>query len=101
MALANVACLLARRCREDRGALIVDWNLEAPSLHRFFHGKLAGLDPAEVEAAPGLLDLFQELDTQIPQTGAGAAAAVEAVDPMRFILPTHAPGVSLLKAGRF
>ena len=35
MALANVACMLARHCPPDRGVLMVDWNLDAPSLHRF------------------------------------------------------------------
>ena len=34
MALANVAVLLARRREGD--VLVVDWDLEAPGLHRFF-----------------------------------------------------------------
>jgi MinD-like ATPase involved in chromosome partitioning or flagellar assembly len=33
MALANVACLLSRM---DRRVLVVDWDLEAPGLHRYF-----------------------------------------------------------------
>ena len=34
MALANVACLLAET--HGRPVLVVDWDLEAPGLHRFF-----------------------------------------------------------------
>jgi cellulose biosynthesis protein BcsQ len=38
MALANVACLLAKRHKErtSKGVLMIDWDLEAPGLHRFF-----------------------------------------------------------------
>src|SRR5436189_3381960 len=71
MALANVACLLARRCPPERGVLMVDWNLESPSLHRFYPGP---------DEHAGLLDLFVELDSQIPASGEkDAAAAVDRV----------------------
>src|SRR5437899_12883246 len=73
MALANVACLLARRCREDRGVLMVDWNLESPSLHRFFHDKFrngsGAADRADLECQPGLLDLFVMIDSLVPESG--------------------------------
>ena len=38
MALANTACVLAERQRnsDDKGVLMIDWDLEAPSLHRYF-----------------------------------------------------------------
>src|SRR5438034_8135567 len=32
--LANVACLLAQRPESRRGVLMIDWDLEAPGLHR-------------------------------------------------------------------
>lgn len=49
MALANIALLLAR----DHGlrVIVVDWDLEAPGLHRFF-----GFDDEEIEG--GVIDLF-------------------------------------------
>src|SRR6059058_2990102 len=51
MALANVAWVLASNgCR----VLAVDWDLEAPGLHRYFAPFL--LDP-ELTATPGVLDL--------------------------------------------
>lgn len=51
MALANVACILAK----DYGkkVLVVDWDLEAPGLHRFF-----GLDPRRLK--PGLIDILYD-----------------------------------------
>ena len=36
MALANTACLLARTKSDPRPVLTIDWDLEAPGLHRFF-----------------------------------------------------------------
>ena len=41
MALANVACLLAQRVSASERVLVVDWDLEAPGLHRFFPGRRA------------------------------------------------------------
>ena len=81
MALANVACLLARRCPEDRSVLMVDWNLESPSLHRFFQGRSPHLGEGLPDNHPGLLDLLMELDSRIPTEGSSKksidAAAVQ------------------------
>src|SRR5438105_11826110 len=104
MALANVACLLARRCGPDRGVLMVDWNLESPSLHRFFHDRFPGASEVELDAQPGLLDLFVELDSRIPASvseGEPIEEIVAAANPGRFILSSDIPSLSLLKAGRF
>jgi WD40 repeat protein len=79
MALANVATLLANRPEpedkgersqtEDRGrVLMVDWDLEAPGLHRYFRDNVFAsngrkpLAEKNVDSAPGLIDLFEELD---------------------------------------
>lgn len=54
MALANVAWILAANgCR----VLAVDWDLEAPGLHRFFH---PFLDPGTVGATTGVINLLTE-----------------------------------------
>ena len=53
MALANVACLLARGVRghsgqsatPDQRVLVIDWDLEAPGLHRYFGPFLADSRP--------------------------------------------------------
>src|SRR5216684_6725493 len=109
-ALANVACLLAKRCPPERGVLMVDWDLESPSLHRFFHDKVKNwTGPAEdVEAKldhhPGLLNLFVELDALIPKSSPGAPPSgdiFKRVQPERFIIPTDIPSLSMLKAGCF
>lgn len=51
MALANVAYLLANNYHYN--VLVVDWDLEAPGLHRFFN-----IDEKEIEK--GLIDLFYD-----------------------------------------
>ena len=52
MALANVAWLLAAN---GRRVLIVDWDLEAPGLHRYFY---PFLDDPSLEQTDGLLELL-------------------------------------------
>jgi eukaryotic-like serine/threonine-protein kinase len=109
MSLANVACLLAER-RLGR-VLLVDWDLEAPGLHRFFPGRAAtsasdtslGLDGRQ-----GLLDLFRELDAATPtslpaseeEAEQRAAAALDTVGFENFVLPAGVSGIYLLRAGR-
>src|SRR5438876_10460363 len=70
MALANIACILAERQSIDgqKGVPMIDWDLEAPGLHRYFRNKLAsgklGLGRADDshDEKPGLIDLFYELN---------------------------------------
>src|SRR5262245_30188802 len=110
MAVANVACLLARHCQPDRGVLMVDWNLESPSLHRFFRDcvqKWAGApehSEHKLDEQVGLLDLFVELEELVPTSGPEAESSPEILDRVelgRFVIPTDIPSLSLLKAGRF
>ena len=51
MAIANIAVILARDC--GRRVIVVDWDLEAPGLHRFF-----GIQNNEV--GPGVIDFLYE-----------------------------------------
>ena len=67
MALANVACLLAKQQSQGNRVLMIDWDLEAPGLHRFFHGRLLPVPTSSkpvdaVNDTPGLIDLFIDLD---------------------------------------
>ena len=43
MALANIACILAdeQKLKNGKGVLMIDWDLEAPGLHRYFRNNLA------------------------------------------------------------
>ncbi|MEU6230971.1 FxSxx-COOH system tetratricopeptide repeat protein [Streptomyces sp. NPDC047042] len=52
MALANIAWILAS---SGRSVLAVDWDLEAPGLHRYFHPFLID---KELRATSGVLDIF-------------------------------------------
>ncbi|AZP21527.1 tetratricopeptide repeat protein [Streptomyces aquilus] len=54
MALANTAWILAAN---GKRVLAVDWDLEAPGLHRFFH---PFLDPATLGATTGVIDLLKD-----------------------------------------
>jgi len=111
MSLANVACLLAERLAGEGGVLLVDWDLEAPGLHRFFPGRLtpAATDtPLGLDHRIGLIDLFQELDAATPATPpesddeaeARAAAALDRVELERFVGESGISGIRLLRAGR-
>ena len=51
MALANVAALLARW---GQRVLVIDWDLEAPGLERFFGARVYG----SRRDVPGLVDLI-------------------------------------------
>jgi cellulose biosynthesis protein BcsQ len=125
MALANVACLLAAQSSSaDRGVLMVDWDLEAPGLHRYFQGKLRSRKsgksvPSEeklLEEYPGLIDLFLDLERETPPGGyqnedeaaEQAAGLVERYwlrgNREKSDLPLAVgdlPKLHLLKAGRF
>jgi tetratricopeptide (TPR) repeat protein len=54
MALANVAWILASTGRK---VLVVDWDLDSPGLHRYFH---PFLDPAKVAATSGIIELITD-----------------------------------------
>jgi eukaryotic-like serine/threonine-protein kinase len=106
MALANVASLLARRQPAgSRGVLAVDWDLEAPGLHRYLRPGKEDDDRRQ----PGLIELFGKLHEaagSAPASGQiGAEQAADellaSVDLDRFISSTDIPGLSLMRAGRF
>ena len=54
MALANVAWILAAN---GKRVLTVDWDLEAPGLHRFFH---PFLDPRVLTSTTGVIDIITD-----------------------------------------
>ncbi|WP_377270711.1 FxSxx-COOH system tetratricopeptide repeat protein [Peterkaempfera sp. SMS 1(5)a] len=58
MTLANTAWILAAN---GHRVLAVDWDLEAPGLHRFFH---PFFDPALLGTTPGMIDLITEYREQ-------------------------------------
>ena len=54
MALANVAWILASNGRK---VLVVDWDLDSPGLHKYFH---PFLDSKLVAATPGVIELIND-----------------------------------------
>ena len=54
MALANVAWILANN---GKRVLSVDWDLESPGLHKFFH---PFLDESTVSATPGVIEIIND-----------------------------------------
>jgi cellulose biosynthesis protein BcsQ len=110
MALANVACLLAKRSRKK--VLMIDWDLEAPGLHWYFREREKPQSAEskayekDLQEAPGLIDLFQTFRNPAPsrfktQDEAMIEAMVRKVNLQTYVLKTHVPYVYLLKAGRF
>src|SRR5882762_7466910 len=54
MALANVAWILASN---GKRVLSVDWDLESPGLHKFYH---PFLDESTVSATPGVIEIIND-----------------------------------------
>jgi MinD-like ATPase involved in chromosome partitioning or flagellar assembly len=71
MALANVAWILASN---GYRVLTVDWDLEAPGLHRYFGPFL--IDP-ELTASDGLIDLMFDFSSAALSPGSGAGGELE------------------------
>jgi hypothetical protein len=67
MALANVAWILASNGKK---VLVVDWDLDSPGLHRYFH---PFLDPAKVAATPGIIELITDYAWEATQGGERSA----------------------------
>jgi Mrp family chromosome partitioning ATPase len=108
MALANTAVLLAGRGESRRETLMIDWDLEAPGLHKYFpirsdHRRMA--DPEK----PGLADLFGVLFSAANKYStlgeverrAKIIELVSSIDIHEYIAGTDVSDLYLLKAGRF
>ncbi|HEY0372430.1 MAG TPA: hypothetical protein VGD79_10535 [Thermoanaerobaculia bacterium] len=104
MALANIACLLAteQAAKGGKPVLAIDWDLEAPGLHRYFEPFLRGRGEED-----GLIELVEDLRSRV-RTGCApdeeeemSEEVVAALDVKRFALPTSYPKLSFIRAGRF
>ncbi|HEY7395934.1 MAG TPA: hypothetical protein VH559_13860, partial [Gemmatimonadaceae bacterium] len=108
MALANTAVLLAGRGQEPVDTLMIDWDLEAPGLHKYFPVR-ADQAPMADPDHPGLTDLFDVLFSAARRFStlgelerrAKMIDLVSSIDPDVYISATDVPGLCLLKAGRF
>lgn len=104
MALANMACLLARESKRD--ILMIDWDLEAPGLHHYFEPYL----PKNYRKHEGLIEFFQKAFRELPAMPLDEEQE-EVLElfwqkTADYILPIQLPETNgqnlfLLKAGRF
>lgn len=92
MALANVAWLLAQE--SHRKVLVVDWDLEAPGLHRFF-----GMNDEEI--SKGLIELLNDYKALLrKETGTLPEKLVDLRKYVQPIRPFSSGGsISILAAG--
>ena len=112
MALANTACLMARRMqsvKELKPILIIDWDIEAPGLHRYFDkGQNDNIETTDsLGETPGLLEFFEMLnskESEVPSQDATYEEACKYIDELSlapYISETFVPKLKLLKAGHF
>lgn len=91
MAVANVGRLLADRARkEGRSVLLIDWDLDAPGLHRYFR-------PLVNDMSLGLIDFFSDTypDCMLEQSSGRTAPGSEIAGYIVSIA-----GLDFLTAGR-
>src|SRR5207253_7638393 len=62
MALANMACLLARGRVDGQRILMIDWDLEAPGLHHYFREP----NGERILPGPGVVELFTRVSEIAP-----------------------------------
>jgi tetratricopeptide (TPR) repeat protein len=108
MALANIACLLAKRlAKTSQTVLVMDWDLEAPGLHRFFSAKS---DLPEYEGHPGVMNYFHALRDLLAGspnlynqlTAPEGWQVLDQKLPLdEYLIPDVIPGVDFMRAGRF
>ena len=97
MSLANMAWVLATHGKK---VLVVDWDLEAPGLHRYFHPFLA--DPLQQESS-GLIDALWAYVNAVPEGAIRKQPEWAALTGyvQRLSLPLEGAGaIDLLGAGR-
>jgi tetratricopeptide (TPR) repeat protein len=108
MAVANVACLLSKRlARTSQRVLVMDWDLEAPGLHRFFSAKS---ELPEYDRVPGVINYFDELRnffTKEPgfykkAIGPEGWRTLDDHFPLeKYCIPDVVQGVDFMRAGLF
>jgi cellulose biosynthesis protein BcsQ len=108
MAVANLSCLLGRELAPtSRRVLIMDWDLEAPGLHRYFSARC---ELPQYRDQEGVANYFHTLlgrlqgspDLYRTLTAAGGSDLLRTTMPLeRYITPDVVPGVDLMRAGLF
>jgi eukaryotic-like serine/threonine-protein kinase len=100
MALSNLAVLASR---VSRATLLIDWDLEAPGLHKFFYKNIR---PEDYDLKAGLIDFFSEVNQSIKGSGREVSSnelksILRKVDIKKYIIKTDLEGLYIIKAGKF
>jgi MinD-like ATPase involved in chromosome partitioning or flagellar assembly len=104
MALANIACLLAQKWADGQKVLMIDWDLEAPGLHRFFQERVKAQSDSSLEEKKGLIDLFYAMQESCQKNGCKTDVNDEFFDKLdieQYLLETKIQSLYLMTAGRF
>jgi MinD-like ATPase involved in chromosome partitioning or flagellar assembly len=107
MALANIACLLARKQKDTEKILMIDWDLEAPGLHQFFHGKFTDNINEKADLSTkqlGLIDLFYEIKNQLEKNlspNNSLENIFKKIEIEKYIVKINYPSLYLMPAGKF
>ena len=100
MALANLAVLFFRRPLD---VIIVDWDLEAPGIERYFADRYPSANPEEIAHRPGLCDLIRSYRSQLaepPEPGKPAVSPYPDLDEHLVTIDSHhGCSMRLLTAG--
>jgi cellulose biosynthesis protein BcsQ len=105
MALANIACLLAKAEARPK-VLVIDWDLEAPGLHRYFAAKSEKLkDTKQIGLINYFWSLHKILDSSHSTQGKIMPRHEGEIDDIlpidRFVIRDVVPGVDMITAGKF
>lgn len=102
MALANIAVLSARIPKK---VLMIDWDLEAPGLHKFFN-KYVPSGSFVFNSKPGIIDFFIEFREKADILATNTKASerqindiLNEIDFSKYLLDLSLSGISLVKAG--
>jgi cellulose biosynthesis protein BcsQ len=114
MSVANTACLLARRLvggapiTTDIRVLAIDWDFEAPGLHRYFLPYFSPATCSTLDQTPGCIDLLSEFrvdhyakfEKDSFRNRSTAKSLLKAMDFNRYLIATTIPGLAIVKSGR-
>jgi len=106
MALANVACLLAKETLDEK-ILMIDWDLEAPGLHEYFHGRFKSIQNGEINIFQnqlGLIDIFYEIRNRLENESFEDELPESFFDNLnieKYLVDLDIPSLQLLLAGKY
>ena len=107
MALANVACVLAQEHETDKDILLIDWDLEAPGLHQFFHGRFYNSKNEKGDLPSGqlgLIDLFYEIRERLEKSKLQSSILDDLfseIDIRKYTVKIKEPSLLMMPAGNY